>query len=99
MPAARKPKPSRNAQPASPDTMSVADAKAHFSSVISGVSKKRTSVTILKRGIPVAEIIPIRDRESTSGFGWMRGTVEVLGDIVGPTGVEWTLKELEEEHE
>ena len=97
MPTARKPKPGGKLAP--PHTMSVADAKAHFSSVISGVHKKRTPVTILKRGIPVAEIIPIADEEPASGFGWMRGTVQVLGDIVGPTGVEWTLKEVEEGHE
>ena len=101
-PKAKSPQATKPAKPASPQTsqtISVADAKAHFSSLISGVQKKRNSVTILKRGIPVAEIVPFREGAATSGFGWMRGTVQVLGDIVGPTGIEWNLKELEEEHE
>ena len=81
----KSPKPAR--------VMSVAAAKAHFSSVIAGVQEQRNSVTILKRGVPVAEIIPVAEPASSSGFGWMRGSVQELGDIVGPTGVEWTLKD------
>ena len=76
--------------------LSLADAKAHFSSVVAGVQRTRTPVTILRRGIPVAEIVPITEKEATSGYGCMRGTVQVLGDIVGPTGEEWTLKDEEE---
>jgi prevent-host-death family protein len=71
-------------------TISVAKAKANLSSVLTGVEKKKTAVTILRRGVPVAQIIPIADPQPTSGYGWMRGTVQELGDIVGPTGVEWT---------
>ena len=73
-------------------SVSIAYAKAHFSSVVSGVQKKRTAVTVLRRGVPVAQITPFGDT-SPSLFGSMRGTVQVLGDIVGPTGVEWNLKE------
>ena len=70
-------------------TMSVAEAKANFSSLISGVEKKRGVVTILRRGVPVARVVPIND-EPFALYGSMRGTVTELGDIVGPTGVEWT---------
>lgn len=70
-------------------TLSLAEAKAHLSSVVTGVQQTRTPVTILRRGVPVAEIVPIAKEESSSGFGYMRGTVEVLGDIVGPTGEDW----------
>jgi prevent-host-death family protein len=98
MPATPKRKSSKANRPTSPETMSVAEAKTHFSSVIAGVHKKRSSVTILKRGVPVAEIIPISETKP-GGFGWMRGTVQELGDIVGPTGIEWTLKEVEAENE
>jgi prevent-host-death family protein len=72
-------------------TISVAKAKANLSSVLNGVEKKKTAVTILRRGIPVARIVPIPDNQPASGYGWMRGTVQELGDIVGPTGVEWTV--------
>ncbi len=74
-------------------SVSIAYAKAHFSSVLSGVQKRRAAVTVLRRGIPVAQIIPVAETELVSGYGWMQGSVEELGDIVGPTGVEWTLKD------
>ncbi len=85
----------RLGQPESPQSVSVAYAKAHFSSVVSAVQKKRNPVTVLRRGVPVAQIVPLSDTPA-SLFGSMLGSVQVLGDIVGPTGVEWTLKE---EHE
>jgi prevent-host-death family protein len=70
--------------------MSIAQAKANFSSVITTVQQKHGVVTILRRGVPVAQIVPFPTPEPASGYGWMRGTVQELGDIVGPTGVEWT---------
>ena len=76
----------------SPKSVSIAYAKAHFSSMVSAVHKKRSAITVLRRGVPIAQIVPLSDTP-TSLFGSMRGTVQVLGDIVGPTGVEWTLKE------
>ena len=92
MPALKK-KPAKSATVESPKNISVAYAKAHFSSVVAGVQKKRTPITVMKRGIPVAQIIPVSETELPSGFGWMRGSVKELGDIVGPTGIEWTLKD------
>ena len=91
--AAKKPLPLQNT--GAPKTISVADAKAHFSSVITRVEKKRLPVTILRRGVAVAQIVPLAAEPKTL-FGSMRGTVEVLGDIVGPTGDDWTLKEEDE---
>jgi prevent-host-death family protein len=70
--------------------MSVAKAKANFSSLITGVQKKRGSVTILRRGIPVAKLVPIEDKPF-SLYGAMRGSVTEIGDVVGPTGVEWSV--------
>ena len=88
----RKKNTSKAVEMESPNCVSVAYAKAHFSSMISGVQKKRTAITVLRRGIPIAQIIPVSDTPP-SLFGSMRGSVQVLGDIDGPTGVEWTLKE------
>ncbi len=76
-----------NAKTAS--AVSIADAKATFSSLITRVEAKRLPITILRRGVPVAQITPIEQPNLASGYGWMRGTVQELGDIIGPTGVEW----------
>lgn len=88
MPQASKQK-SGNSHPV-PEMMSIARAKANFSSVITTVQQKHEIVTILRRGVPVAQIVPFPTAQPTTGYGWMRGTVQELGDIVGPTGIEWT---------
>ena len=92
MPGLKK-KPAKANTAAPSKAVSIAYAKAHFSSVVSGVQKRRNAVTVLKRGVPVAQIVPLAESELPSGYGWMRGSVRELGDIVGPTGVEWTLKD------
>jgi prevent-host-death family protein len=70
--------------------VSVAQAKAHFSSVLDSVEKRRRPITILKRGRAIAQIIPMQ-QEAPALYGSMRGTVVELGDIVGPIGEEWTI--------
>jgi prevent-host-death family protein len=70
--------------------ISVAHAKANLSSLLNGVVQKKTPVTILRRGIPIAQIVPFPGT-SESLYGSMRGTVQEIGDIIGPTGIEWTV--------
>lgn len=70
-------------------TASVAEAKAGLSSLLREVEQRRTEVTLVRRGIPVARLVPIEPEKSVVGFGWMAGTVTELGDIVGPSGEEW----------
>jgi prevent-host-death family protein len=71
-------------------TVSVAQAKAHLSAVLESVEKRRRPITILRRGRAIAQIIPMQ-KEAPTLYGSMRGTVIELGDIVGPTGEEWTV--------
>jgi antitoxin (DNA-binding transcriptional repressor) of toxin-antitoxin stability system len=68
----------------------LAKVKANLSSVVSNVQNKRTTITILRRGLPVAQIVPVNE-QPVSLYGCMRGTVREIGDIVGPTGIEWTV--------
>jgi prevent-host-death family protein len=70
-------------------TSSIAEAKANLSSIVKSVEKNRLEVTLLRRGTPIAKIVPIAEAAPVSGYGWMRGSVHELGDIVGPTGEEW----------
>lgn len=69
--------------------VSLAEAKANFSSLVNRVQAKRKPITILRRGVPVAQITPIANMQ-TNLYGSMQGTVKEIGDIIGPTGVEWT---------
>jgi prevent-host-death family protein len=73
----------------SPRSASVAIAKANLSALLKDVEQNREEVTLLRRGVPVARIVPIAEAGPLSGYGWMRGSVRELGDIVGPTGEEW----------
>ncbi len=74
-----------------PKSVSIAFAKAHYPPWSPASARTRAPITVLRRGVPVAQIVPLSDAPP-SLFGSMRGTVQVLGDIVGPTGVEWTLR-------
>ncbi len=70
-------------------SVSIADAKATFSSLVNRVETKRLPITILRRGVPVAQITPVDQPKPVSGYGWMRDTVQELGGIIGPTGIVW----------
>ena len=72
-------------------TVSLAKAKATLSAVINSVEQRRIPVTILRRGVPVAQIIPFPDTPAPSLLGSMAGTARVLGDIVNPYMEEWTV--------
>lgn len=70
-------------------TASVAEAKSQFSSLVRSVEQDRAEITVVRRGVAVARIIPIDQAEPVSGYGWMRGMATEVGDIVGPTGEKW----------
>ena len=69
-------------------TIAAGEFKARCLKLMDEVREKRSEVVITKRGKPVAKLVPVEE-EVDDIFGRMRGTVKILGDIVGPTGVEW----------
>ena len=52
------------------------------------VGSRRTSVTITKRGKPVARLVPADD-EPPALFGFLKGSVIVKDDINQPVDVTW----------
>jgi antitoxin (DNA-binding transcriptional repressor) of toxin-antitoxin stability system len=46
------------------------------------VADTHAPLVITKRGKPVAKLVPIGDEAPKSMFGYMKGTVTVLGDII-----------------
>jgi prevent-host-death family protein len=52
------------------------------------VRDRRCEIVITKRGKPVAKLVPVEEKQPDI-FGYMKGTVTILGDIVGPTGEVW----------
>lgn len=62
--------------------------KAKCLKLLDEVQQQRRQIVITKRGKPVARLMPLAV-DMPDIFGRMKGTVEILGDIVSPTGEIW----------
>ena len=71
-------------------TMAAGQFKVHCLRVMDEVQSKRESVLITKRGKPVAKLVPV-DNAKDDIFGFLKGKVTILGDVVSPalTPEEW----------
>ena len=58
--------------------------KTHCLSILDRVAATGDRMVILKRGRPVAELGPVTRHAARYPQSELRGTVTVLGDIVGP---------------
>ncbi len=67
--------------------------KAKCLSIMDEVEKKHATYLITKRGKPVAKLVPVHDKPSTSVVGFMKGKVMITGDIVAPLGEAWNADE------
>lgn len=56
--------------------------------ILDEVYTSRTEIIITKRGKPVARLVPVDDA-APSSFGRMKGSAEVLGDLIAPVGEDW----------
>ena len=70
--------------------MAAGEFKVHCLAVMDEVQWKRESVLITKRGKPVAKLVPV-DGAKDDIFGFLKGKVTILGDVVSPalTPEEW----------
>jgi prevent-host-death family protein len=86
---ATKPVAKRSPRRASPPaTMSAAHFKARCLELMDAVERTGRSVVVTKRGRPVAMLSPMRVAHR-SAFGFMKGRIEILGDIVAPIDAVW----------
>jgi prevent-host-death family protein len=51
------------------------------------------TVTITKRGVPVARLVPVTEAASSSLFGFLKDSVVVQEDIVKPIDEKWNADE------
>lgn len=70
-------------------TVGCQEAKTHLPKLIERVRKGET-ITITKRGVPVADLRPVRERQGTDLH---RVTAEMLADRKGRTLGDLTLRE------
>ena len=69
-------------------TLGAGKFKAQCLKLIDEVNQTKETITITKHGKPMAQLVPI-EQEDYSLYGCMKGTVEIKGDIVVPTGEIW----------
>ncbi len=72
--------------------VAISEFKAKCLGILEEVRKTRKPIRVTRFGKPVAEVIPPSPPKSTGRrLGSMAGTVQILGDIVGPTSSwdEW----------
>ena len=72
-----------------PTMMSVHEAKANFSGILSEVEDKLTIITIMRYGRPVAKIVPIAPKRNMSPLPGFAGKVKMHGDWFGDNSSDW----------
>jgi prevent-host-death family protein len=67
--------------------ISASKFKATCLSLLDEVNKTRTPIRVTKFGKPIAELrpLPAPTKSRKNWLGRMEGTIEILGDIVGPS--------------
>lgn len=72
------------------ETIAISKFKATCLALLDRVRKTGQPLLITKRGEPIAQVLPPPPAEAPEGstYGCMKGTIEILGDIVEPLGTE-----------
>ncbi len=63
--------------------------KAQCLQLIDLVKEKRSEIIITKRGKPTARLVPMDDSKPVRLFGYLKGSVTVVGDITRPIDEPW----------
>lgn len=63
--------------------------KARCLKLMDQVARTGETITITKRGKPVAQLVPVAAARQSRRFGCLAGTVKINGDIVYFDGPEW----------
>ena len=64
-------------------TIAAGSFKVHCLAVMDEVHAKRETVVITKRGKPVEKLAPVEE-QTDDLFGFLRGKVTIVGDVVSP---------------
>ena len=70
-------------------SIAAGQAKTHLLRLIDEVSRDGIPIVISKRGKPLVQIAPLDTPALEDPFGCMKGTVTIVGDIVGPEPDIW----------
>ena len=69
--------------------VAISEFKAKCLSLLDQVQKTKKPILVTRFGKPIAEVVPASPQtESRKWIGSMKGTFEILGDIVSPASDE-----------
>ncbi len=72
-----------------PSELSATEFKATCLKVMEGVRRSRRPVIVSKRGKPLVKIVPVEEKRPVPLFGYMKGTMKIVGDVVSPDAEIW----------
>jgi prevent-host-death family protein len=64
--------------------IAISEFKAKCLAIVDEVQKTKVPVRITKFGKPVAELGPLSPMQPKDWFGFMKGKMEIVGDIMSP---------------
>lgn len=67
--------------------------KAQCLQLMDQVQQSRQEIVITKHGKPVAKLVPMEESAAQSVFGYLQGTVEIVGDIVSSLEEQWEVEQ------
>jgi prevent-host-death family protein len=68
-------------------TLAVTDFKARCLSILDEVARTGESVTVYRRGKPLARVLPVAGVDARHPQQRLIGSVEILGEVVAPLPV------------
>ncbi len=79
-------------------TIGAAEFQTKCLKLLDEVAATHQPLVITKRGKPVAQVVPIEPDDERSLFGYMKGTIEIRGDILAPMDEAWSAETDGENH-
>ena len=63
--------------------------KSECLKLMDDVKNHHKEFIITKRGVPVAKLVPINEDAKIPLFGFLKDSVKINGDVIGPIGEKW----------
>ena len=63
--------------------------KAKCLKLLDDVRTSGVEIIVTKRGLPVARVVPVQGEPERPLYGYLKGQVEILGDIRSPIEEIW----------
>jgi prevent-host-death family protein len=64
--------------------VAISEFKAKCLAIVDQVQKTKRPIRITKFGKPVAELVPATPQPPKDLFGFMKGKMDIVGDIISP---------------